>query len=367
MRKIFISILTLMSILSFVSCQQQKKDNCLNLFPKTKGKVIATFDGVKITDQYMKAYLDQINPYLKSRYNTPKKKQELVQRILEGELLARYAIKEGTATNPVLLTKLKATIARYYAGQFLKSKLEKNVEVTDEDAKKYYEEHKKDYVQPEKVRVSHILIKVDKNAKDKEKAFAEAKKKAEKVLAELKKNAKNPNEFTKLVLKYSDDEGSKKMGGDVGFFARSEEGGRMVKEFSKAAFALKKVGDVSGLVKSMFGWHIIKLTGKKPKSEKSFESVKRQIIYTLKSKKRKTGFKDIMKDIQKKLNYKVDLNAISNIDFNIPENIKKQSQNMSKQMKQMQSPEQQKKMRELIKNLRKLRKLKKPIKKPIKK
>ena len=361
MRKIFISILTFVSIFSLISCQQKKNDS-LNLFPASKGKIIATFDGVKITDQYMKAYLDQINPYLKSRYNTPEKKQELIKRILEGELLARYAIKEGVAKNPVLLTKLKATIARYYAGQFLKSKLEKNVNVTDKDAKKYYEEHKKDYIQPEKVRVSHILIKIPKNAKDKEKAFATAKKKAEKVLAELKKNEKTPNEFSKLVKKYSDDEGSKKMGGDVGFFARSEEGGRMVKPFSKAAFQLKKIGDISGLVKTMFGWHIIKLTGKKAKTEKSFESVKRQIIYTLKSQKRKNGFKDIMADIEKKLNYKVDLNAIANIDFNIPQNIKKQSEKMTKQFNQMKSPEQQKKIRELIKNLKNLKKMKKPVK-----
>lgn len=124
------------------------------------------------------------------------------------------------------------------------------MQVTDEESKKFYQENASKFQGDEQRRASHILIGFGASPTPASKA--EAKKKAEQVLAEVKKN---PTKFADLAKKYSQDPGSGEKGGDLGLFAR----GAMVKPFEDAAYSMK-VGDVSGLVESQFGYHIIKLT-----------------------------------------------------------------------------------------------------------
>ncbi len=313
-------VTSIIGTLAFGACQngQGGKGSSVNLFPEIKGKtVVAEFDNVKITDAYLESYLEQLNPFLKSRYNTPEKKKELFQKIIDGEILARKALKDTKIDDPVLLTKLKGTIARHYAIKNLKNEIEENVKVSEADIKKYFEENKKEYTQPEKVKASHILIKAEKK-EDKKAALETAKK----VLAEVKKGAKDPNSFGVLVKKYSQDDGSKRRNGDLGYFKKTEDGGRMVKEFSDAAFALKNVGDVSEIVESKFGFHIIKLTGKKEGVEKKLGDVKHRIESKLKADKRKDAYKNAIDNIKKSLNYKFYDDAVEKIDFKIPDNLK---------------------------------------------
>ncbi len=115
----------------------------------------------------------------------------------------------------------------------------------------YVKNHGSEFGTPEEVKASHILIKADeKNADEVKKAEATAK--------DVLKQVKAGGDFAALAKKFSDDPGSKEKGGDLGFFSKD----RMVPEFANAAFALSK-GQVSELVKSAFGFHIIKVTDKK--------------------------------------------------------------------------------------------------------
>jgi len=145
--------------------------------------------------------------------------------------------------------------------------LKKGITVADDDLRKYYAENEKRYSTPEERRASHILIKADKDAPAAERAKAKAK--AETLLAEVKKN---PAAFADLAKKNSDDPGSAERGGDLDFFGR----GAMVKPFEDAAYALKPE-ELSGVVESDFGYHIIKLTAVRGGEKKSFESVKAEI------------------------------------------------------------------------------------------
>ena len=124
------------------------------------------------------------------------------------------------------------------------------MQTTEEEAKKFYNENAAKFQGNEQRHASHILIGVSAAASPE--AKAEAKKKAEQVLAEVKKS---PAKFAELAKKYSQDPGSAEKGGDLGTFAR----GSMVKPFEEAVFSMKP-GDISGLVQSDFGYHIIKLT-----------------------------------------------------------------------------------------------------------
>ena len=145
--------------------------------------------------------------------------------------------------------------------------LKKGLTVSDDDLRKYYTENEKRYTTPQERRASHILVKAEKDAPAAERAKAKAK--AEALLAEVKKN---PGSFADVAKKNSDDPGSGERGGDLDFFGR----GAMVKPFEDAAFALKP-DEISGIVESDFGYHIIKLAAVRGGDKKSFESVKAEI------------------------------------------------------------------------------------------
>jgi peptidyl-prolyl cis-trans isomerase D len=140
--------------------------------------------------------------------------------------------------------------------------------ITDAEIKAWYDSHKDSFKQPEERRASHILIASDKLGKDK------AKVKAEAVLKDVQSK---PASFADLAKKNSDDPGSAAKGGDLGFFGH----GMMVKSFEDATFKLKE-GEISGLVESDFGFHIIKLTGVHAAKEKPLSEVKSEIEADLK-------------------------------------------------------------------------------------
>jgi peptidyl-prolyl cis-trans isomerase D len=142
------------------------------------------------------------------------------------------------------------------------------ITVTDADIKSYYDQNAKRFVDEEQRRASHILIKAEKGASD------AAKEKAEKLLAQLRKN---PADFAKLAKENSQDPGSAERGGDLDFFSK----GMMVPPFEEAAFKLKE-GEISDVVQSDFGFHIIQITGIKPGSAKSLDAVKGQIAAEIK-------------------------------------------------------------------------------------
>ncbi|SFA77832.1 peptidyl-prolyl cis-trans isomerase D [Collimonas sp. OK607] len=141
------------------------------------------------------------------------------------------------------------------------------VTVSDADIKSYYDQNQSRYTTPEERRASHILVSVKKDAPATEQAAAKAK--AEALLAEVRKN---PAEFAKVAKANSQDTASAEMGGDLGYFGS----GMMVKPFDDAASKLKQ-GEISDLVQSDFGYHIIELTGIKAAQLKPLDEVKAEI------------------------------------------------------------------------------------------
>ncbi|MBI5891653.1 MAG: SurA N-terminal domain-containing protein [Nitrosomonadales bacterium] len=146
------------------------------------------------------------------------------------------------------------------------------VTVLDEEIKRYFEEHQAEFGTQEQRQAAHILISVAKQASDAEKQAAKAK--AEQVLQLVKQS---PSKFAELAKQYSQDPGSANNGGDLGMFGR----GAMVKPFEDSVFGLK-AGEVSGLVLSDFGYHIIKLVAVKPAKLSALVDVKALIVQRLK-------------------------------------------------------------------------------------
>jgi parvulin-like peptidyl-prolyl isomerase len=177
------------------------------------------------------------------------------------------------------------------------------IEVTDEAAKKYYDDNPKKFEQPEKVKARHILINTPPKADDK--AVEEARKKAEKIAKEAQKEG---TDFGKLAKEKSEGPSAKK-GGDLGYFSKN----RMVPGFSEKAFAMKD-GEISGPVKTKFGFHIIKREGHKKAEKKSFEEAKGDIVKQLERKKFRSALDKFLKDLKK--DAKIEKNA-DNIKVNV--------------------------------------------------
>ncbi|MFY9949076.1 MAG: peptidylprolyl isomerase [Candidatus Sulfotelmatobacter sp.] len=159
------------------------------------------------------------------------------------------------------------------------TKITSGVQVTQDELQSYYNQHRDQYRVPEQAKVSHILIKTPlpgPDGKVDEKGVAEAQKRAEDILKQLKAGAN----FEELAKKYSEDPGSAKEGGSLGWIGK----GRTVPEFEKAAFS-QPIGKVGDLVKSSYGFHIIRVDARQDAHMKTLDEVKDQIEPILKQQK----------------------------------------------------------------------------------
>jgi parvulin-like peptidyl-prolyl isomerase len=163
---------------------------------------------------------------------------------------------------------------------------------SDEAAKKYYVQHEDEMIEPDAVRIRHILIKTDKKNAKKNK---EALKKIKTIKAKLDK--KKGLNFADLAKKYSEDVLTAKRGGDIGLFMK----GQMSKEFENAAFKLN-VGQISDIVKTKHGYHILRCEEKRLAQKKSFEEVKNYIKQYLYQKEIDEKIKEFLKKVKSKTN-----------------------------------------------------------------
>ncbi|ABB31057.1 PpiC-type peptidyl-prolyl cis-trans isomerase [Geobacter metallireducens RCH3] len=173
-------------------------------------------------------------------------------------------------------------------GNLIETKIVANTKITDDEAKKFYNDNKDKFRREEAVRASHILVSADQKASPEEKK--KAKEKAEALLKQLKGGA----DFAELAKKESSCPSSAQ-GGDLGFFGK----GQMVPEFEKTAFNLKP-GEVSDVVETQFGYHIIKLAEKKDAETVPFEEAKERIVQFLTQQKVQAGIGEYVDELRKK-------------------------------------------------------------------
>jgi peptidyl-prolyl cis-trans isomerase C len=198
--------------------------------------------------------------------NNPQLKESVLTQFIQSMVISKLAREKGFDKRAEVKDQIEFFRNNLLANLYIRQEVVGKISIPEEDLKKYYDSHKDEFKTPEMVRVRHILIKVDESAPEKDKKAA--KKKAEGIL----KKIRSGEDFAKLAEEVSDDPGSKQKGGELGFFPR----GRMVKSFEDAAFTLKP-GEVSGLVKTQYGYHIIETEEKKAAAIKPFDEVKENI------------------------------------------------------------------------------------------
>ena len=182
--------------------------------------------------------------------------------------------------------------------KWMQSQVQGKDTVTDDDAKKFYDANTKEFANPDLVRASHILFRTAPDATPEQQKAAENKAKAAIV------RANKGEDFGKLAGELSEEPGAAQRGGDLGYFPKE----KMVPEFANAAF-VQKVGTVSATpVKTKFGYHVIKVTDKKPAGTATFADAKAQILQFLQTQKRREILKGIMQELRQS----------AKIDSNLP-------------------------------------------------
>ena len=265
----------------------------------------AEINGTVITkeqfEKELKIHLDRISSQGQQLSDTQiaSLKRDILEGLIERELLYQASQKAGikiddqevnqqladikkrfpseadfnTALGKMNLTEdeVKSQISRGLAiRKLIDQQIISKIVITDAETKAYYDGNLQKFKQPEQVKASHILIKVDAGAAEAQKA--EARKKIETV----QQKVKDGGDFAELARQYSEGP-SKTRGGDLGYFAR----GQMVKPFEEAAFSMK-TNEVSGIVETRFGYHIIKVYDKKPAQTLAYADVKERLNQRIK-------------------------------------------------------------------------------------
>ncbi len=248
-------------------------------------------------DEILRNVLEQLVSYHLLQQEAAAKKVVVPDTDLNGQFAQirkqfpdQAAFDKALASQGTTEQKLKGTIREsMMVTKVLEEEVGSKVNVTTKDIQDFYDTNKEKFVQGEAVRASHILITVAKDATPAQKAAAKAK--AEDLLKQIKGGA----DFATVAKANSQDPGSAKNGGDLGFF----EKGEMVPAFEQAAFALK-VGEVSGVVESPFGFHIIKVTGRRPAHTLSLAETSTEIKDFLTNQERQKQTAALVEALRKK-------------------------------------------------------------------
>ena len=210
----------------------------------------------------------------------------------ETEAAFKKQIADMNYTEDSILSQIKQSKT---IQKFIEEKVMSTISISDEETKAYFDSHSDEFKMPERVRASHILLKVDPKATETSRAETLKKIKA------IKSKLDNGEDFAKLAGDNSDCPSSAK-GGDLGFFAH----GQMVKPFEEAAFALKP-GEVSDVVETRFGYHIIKTQEKEMATTLVYDDIKEKLTAKLKEDKFKEMFPSYIESLKAK--YKIEIPA----------------------------------------------------------
>lgn len=285
----------------------------------------ALVNGVKITNN---EYERELNLYLQQasqqgrqvpEFMMPKIKKEILDNLIDRELLFQESRKKNIDINTeqadqqfkkikarfpsqaefekiiaqmkLSETDVKSQIKRNMAiRELIETQVTEKINITDEETKAYYDSNPDLFKKPEQVKASHILIKVDANATETQKAQARIE------LVKIQQKLKNGEDFAALAKEYSQGPSNVK-GGDLGYFGR----GQMVKPFENAAFALKP-NEVSEIVETRFGYHLIKVVDKQPEKNMAYAEVKDQLNRSLKREKIQEGAELYINSLKKDAN-----------------------------------------------------------------
>lgn len=269
-----LTVLLVAGLIVFTGCGKSK------VAPVAAQKdVVANVNNEVITMKDVDERISKLPPYYQNMVKDRKK--ELVEDMILEKLLYDEATKKGVQNDKEVKEMLEEAQRKIMISKLIKDEVEEKTKVSDKDVEEYYNAHKDEFSIPERWKASHILVKTEEEAKA--------------VLDELSKGGA----FDELAKTKSQDTSAKK-GGDLGYFTK----GQMVPEFEEAVIKLE-VGQISQAVKTQFGYHIIKLTDKKPAQIQELKDASAKIKNELLMKKKRDAFDKLVADLRTKAKIKI--------------------------------------------------------------
>lgn len=248
----------------------------VNGSPAKSGPVLAEIGGAKITVDDFKRQQSELPEYARGGFSGDKGNRDFLDYLVIQELFYQEALKKGVDKQPEIRAKIEDMTRKVVLDTYLRGEIEKQAQVTEPDAKAYFDSHPEEFKGQEEVKASHILVKTEDEAKN--------------ILEKIKKG----EAFDKLAKKYSQDSGSRNNGGDLGYFRK----GQMVPEFEQAIMNTK-TGEIGGPIKTQYGYHIIKVVDRRVGPSLEYDKIAEQLRVNLARKKQKEIFDARVAELKK--------------------------------------------------------------------
>lgn len=265
---------------------------------------VATIGDRVITARDFADHLAEQSPYLRARYENVERRRELLENMVRFELFAIEAERKGYLERP----EIRRVENHLLIDALLREEVDAKIQALafpEEELRAYYEANLSDYIQPEQVRASHILLADERSARA--------------LLKELRESGPEDIErFREAALERSIDEETKLRYGDLRFFSRVEE--RMAgelelpRELVDAAFSIDEIGGLyPEPVKTDRGYHLIKLTAKRPALQRSFEEVRAIIEARFRRERRREAIRELVDRLRDKAAVEIDIELLNRL------------------------------------------------------
>ncbi|MFH1540563.1 MAG: peptidylprolyl isomerase [Elusimicrobiota bacterium] len=254
------------------------------------GKVLVQVGGEKITVEEFEKAIEGA-PYTMREYlSTDVGRKQYLDAMVKEKIVLVDAKNQGIQNRPQVKEQI-SEIEKRLKDNYKKLKneiivnelLKEKVVLGDSDVKNYYELHKEEFEKPTELKISHILLSTDEDVK------------------KIIKRINNGEDFSKLAKENSIDKITALKGGDLGFFKRRQ----YVLEFEEAAFNLKRIGDISDVVKTPLGYHVIKLIDRRQLKPQKIEDIETEIKQSIQKEKLDKWINEVAKKYKANINYEL--------------------------------------------------------------
>lgn len=276
---------------------------CANEGPKSagpssqpgEGEVVATYDGKRLTTGDVQREIERLPPRSRLQLSAPERLRQFVDNYILNQLLSAEGESKGYASDPEIQRQVDELRQRLIVQRVMRD-FQEAPDISDDEVRAYYDANQRLFSGAQ-IRASHILVKDEALAKS---------------LREQLRD--DPSKFEELAKANSTDTATAARGGDLGFFGQ----GRMVADFERAAFALENPGDISEVVKTPFGYHIIKVTERRDGTARSFDEVKDRIRVAMTNQRRQELVNKQLDDLRAKAKVTVNDDALAKIQLPRP-------------------------------------------------
>jgi peptidyl-prolyl cis-trans isomerase C len=286
---------------ALVACSPQRG-------PKKTGPAVARGDGVVVTADEFKARLKEQSPIIRSRFTTLERKKEFLDGLIRFEVLGAEADRQGLMNDPEIQVAVRKLMVQKLVQRYF-SEGGGAKDIPENELRDYYEKNKAEYFRPARVRLAAVTFLAAPGTPQRGAKAAAARKAAGEIKAQVQKN---PLAFGQLAQKYSEDEATRGIGGDLGFKSQEDLTKAYGEPFAAAVFALKD-GTVSGVLESTQGLHVVRVAGRQEELNRAFEQVRDQLGAKLFRERKQKDLEAWVKKLRDQARIQIDDAALEKI------------------------------------------------------